>query len=59
MPRGWISRLKKSHDLEICTRPTCRGTLGDGIRQKKILQPEVFFSRIYKLENTGFFLKKI
>ena len=34
MPRGWISRLKKSHDLEICKRPTCRGILGDGIRKK-------------------------
>ena len=34
MLRGCISRLNKSHDLEICTRPTCRGILGDGIRQK-------------------------
>ena len=58
MPRGWIYRLKKSHDLEMCTRHTCRGTLGDGVRQKKILQPEVFFSRIYKLENTAFFGEK-
>ena len=35
MPHGWISRLKKSHDLEVCTRPTCRGILGYGIRKKK------------------------
>ena len=35
MPHSWISRLKKSHDLEICTRPTCRSILGDGIRKKK------------------------
>ena len=37
MPRGWIFRFKKSHDLHICTRPTCNccGILGDGIRKKK------------------------
>ena len=35
MPHGWISRLKKSHDLEVCTRPTCRGILRYGIRKKK------------------------
>ena len=29
-------------DLNICTRPTCRSILGDGIREKKS-QPEVFF----------------
>ena len=46
MPRGWISRLKKSHDLEIGIRPTCRGILGDGIREKNIFQPEVFFSNL-------------
>ena len=41
MPRGWISRLKKSHDLEICTRPTCLGIVGDGVRKKNIFRPEV------------------
>ena len=46
MPRGWISRLKKSHDLEICTRPTCRGTLGDGIRQKNSPTGSIFFSNL-------------
>ena len=35
-------------DLKMCTRPTCRSILGDGIREKKS-QPEVFFFRIYKL----------
>ena len=41
--------LKKDHDLQICTRHTCRGILCDGIRKKYIFQPEVFFSPIYKL----------
>ena len=41
MPRGWISRLKKSHDLKICTRPTCLGIVGDGVRKKNIFRPEV------------------
>ena len=53
MPRGWISRLKKSHDLEMCTRPTCRGILGDGIRKKKIPTASD------KLLNIGVFLEKI
>ena len=35
MSRGWISRFKKSHDLQICTRPTCCGILGDGPRKKE------------------------
>ena len=34
MLRGLISHLKKSHNLQIFTRPTCRGILGDGIRKK-------------------------
>ena len=29
--------VKKSHDLEICTRPTCHGILGDGIRKKMVM----------------------
>ena len=41
MPRGWISRLKISHDLEIYTRPAFHGILGDGIRKKNISRPEV------------------
>ena len=40
-PRLNISLKKKSHDLEIWTRPTCRGILGDGIRKKNIFRPEV------------------
>ena len=52
MPRGWIARLKKSHDLEICTRPTCRGTLGDGVRKKN------FQTGSDKFRNIGVFLKK-
>ena len=51
---GYLA-LKKYHDLQICTRPTCRGILGDGIC-KKI---KVFFSLICKLQNTGFFGKKL
>ena len=49
LERGWISRLKNYHDLHICTRPTCRGIISDGIR-KKIYFPtgSIFFS-IYKL----------
>ena len=49
-------KVAKSHenninnDLQICTRPTCRGSLlCDGIRKQNIFQPEVFFSPIYKL----------
>ena len=41
----------------MCTRPTYLGILGDGIRKNKKNKLEVFFSRIYKLQNTGFFLK--
>ena len=48
MSRGWISRFKKSHVLEICTRPTCRGILGDGIRKKKF-RPEVTKYRFKKI----------
>ena len=33
----------------MCTRPTCRGILCDGIRKKNIFQTEVFFPPIYKL----------
>ena len=46
MPRGGIYRLKKSHDLEIGIRPTCRDILGDGILKKKKFQPEVIFSNL-------------
>ena len=28
---GYVD-YKKYNDLQICTRPTCRGILGDGIR---------------------------
>ena len=58
-PAAGYLALQKSENLDICTRPTCRGILGDGIRKKNIFQCEVFFSRIYKLVNTGFFGKKI
>ena len=43
---GWISRLKKYHDLQICTQPTCRGILGDGIRKKIFSNRKYFFSNL-------------
>ena len=43
MPHGWISRFKKSHDLEIWTRPTCRGILGDVFAKK------IFSDRKWKI----------
>ena len=46
IPRGWISRLKKSHDLEIFTRPTCRGSL----RQKKFSNRKSFFLEFTNLK---------
>ena len=46
-PRLDIS-LKKFHDLQICTRPTCRGILCDGIRKQKFPDGSIFFL-IYKL----------
>ena len=58
MPRGWISRFKKSHDLEICTLPTCRGTLGDGIRQKNSPTGSIFSLEFTNLKIQGFFWKK-
>ena len=50
MPRasGWISRLKKDHDLQIFRRPTCRGILDDGIRKKILFSNRKYFFRIYK-----------
>ena len=42
-PRLDVSLIKKYHDLQICTRPTCRSILGNGFRKKNIFQPEVFF----------------
>ena len=53
-PCGWISRLKKSHDLQICTRPTCRGILCSGICKKNIFQPEIFV-----LEFTNFYIHRL
>ena len=44
LPRGWISK-KKSYDLQIYTRPTCRGILRDGIIFF-FFEPEVFFSNL-------------
>ena len=36
--------LKKYHDLEIWPWPTCRGILGDGIRNKKTIPTgSIFF----------------
>ena len=43
LPRDWISLFKKSYDLQICTRPTCRGILRDGIRNFFFFEPEVIF----------------
>ena len=39
-----ISLKKKYHDLQMCTRPTCRGILGDGIRKKIFSKRKYFFS---------------
>ena len=55
MPRGWMFRLKKYHDLEIWPWPTCRSILGDGTRKKNIFQTEVFFLQTCKY---SFFWKK-
>ena len=52
VPRLDISLTKKSHDLQICTRPTCRCILSDGIRKKKIKTGSD------KLLNSAFFLEK-
>ena len=49
LERGWISRLKNYHDLQICTRPTCHRILCDGIRKKNILQTKVFFFQFTNL----------
>ena len=57
MPRGWISRFKKAHNLEICTRPTCRSRRW--YSHKKYFPIGSIFFRIYKLVNTGVFLEKI
>ena len=59
MPRGWISRLKKSHALEICTRATCRGTLGDGIRKQKSATGSLFFSNLQTWKYRVFLEKNI
>ena len=42
---GYLA-YKKYHDLQIYTRPTCRGILGDGIRKTKNFKPEIFFSNL-------------
>ena len=73
VPRLGISLTKKSHDLQICTRPTCRCILSEGIRKKihtgsdKLLNSAFFFLNIngvYKFDtkNTSgwkiFFMRK-
>ena len=47
--------LKNYHDLQICTRPTCRGILCDHIYQQNIFQPEVFFSNLQTSKKNGVF----
>ena len=69
VPRLDISLTKKSHDLQICTRPTCRCILSDGIRKKKIntgsdkLVNSAFFGKningVYKFEKKYFWLENI
>ena len=54
MPRGWISRLKKYNDFQMCTRPTYRGILGDGIRKQNIFQPV----EVCKFETNNFRLER-
>ena len=53
MPRasGWISRLKKDHDLQIFRRPTCCGILGDGIRKKYYFPTGSIFFEFTKVPN--------
>ena len=53
VPRLDISLTKKSHDLHICTRPTCRCILSDRTRQKKINTGSD------KLVNSAFFWKNM
>ena len=67
-PRLDISLTKKSHDLQICTRPTCRCILSDGIRKTihtgsdKLLNSAFFWKNIngvYKFEKKYFWLENI
>ena len=53
VPRLDISLTKKSHDLQICTRPTCRCILSDGIHTKEI------HTGSDKLLNSAYFFGKI
>ena len=53
---GYLA-LKKYHDLQMCTRPTCRGILGDGIRNKKNSGRKYFFSNL-QTSKYRLFLKK-
>ena len=38
--------LKKNHDLQICTRPTCHGIVCEGIRKKKNSKRKYFFPNL-------------
>ena len=44
-PSAGYLDYKKYHDIQICTRPTCRGILCDGIRNF-FFQTQVFFSNL-------------
>ena len=69
VPRLDISLTKKSHDLQICTRPTCRCIISDGIRKTKfhtgsdqLLNSAFFWTKIngvYKFEKKYFRLENI
>ena len=69
VPRLDISPTKKSHALQICTRPTCRFILSNGIRKKKCntgsdkLVNSAFFWKningVYKFEKKYFCLENI
>ena len=57
LERGWISRLKKYHDLQICTRPTCRGILCDGTRNFFFSNRKYFFSNLQPYKKKWLILK--
>ena len=56
---GWNAAVylaKNYHDLQMCTRPTCRGILCDGISKKKYFPTgSIFFFKFTNFEKNGVF----
>ena len=53
-PAAGYLAYKKYHNLQMCTRPTCRGILCGVIRKQNIFQTEVFFSNLQTCKYTLF-----